>query len=105
MPRHDFKRMRGFAPAQMAFAALTIARGLRLIPGALCLIKYDNARFGRFMRVDHVMFQKAMDILQRRARGAFRGLKRRTASRRGITRQGFAQYRHQGHIAGKKGSA
>ena len=88
----------------MAFATLTIARGLRLIPGALGFVKDDDARFGRFMRVDHVVFQKAMDILQRGARGAFGGLKRGTSLGRGITRQGFAQYRHQGHIAGEKGS-
>ena len=84
---------------------LAITYGLRLIPGALRFIKNNDARFGRFMCVDHMMFQKTMDILQRGTRGAFRGLKRGASLRGGIARQGFTQYRHQRHISGKKGRA
>ena len=89
MPRHDFKRMGGFAHGQMAFTALAIACCLRLIPGALCFVENDDARFGRFMRKHHVMFQKAMHILQRGARGAFRCQKGCAALGCRITRQGF----------------
>ena len=103
MPRHDFQRMGGFAHGQVAFAALAIACCLRLIPGALGFIKHNNARFGRFIRMHHMMFQKAMDILQRRARCAFCFQKGRAALGCGVARQGFPQYRHQRHISGKEG--
>ena len=81
MPRHDFKCMRRFAHGQVAFAALAIACCLRFIPGALRFIKHNDARFGRFMRMHHMMFQKAMHILQRRACCAFRCQKGRAAAR------------------------
>ena len=105
MPRHDFQGMRGFAFGQMAFAALAIARCLRLIPGALRFVEEDDARFGSFRGIDHVMFKKAMHILQRRARGPFGCIKGLTTFGRSVTRQGLTQHRHQGDIAGKKGCA
>ena len=105
MPRHDLQRVRRFAHGQVAFTALAIACCLRLIPGALRFIKHNDARFGHFMRMHHMMFQKAMHILQRGARGAFRCQKGRTALGGGIARQSFPQYCHQRHIAGKKGGA
>ena len=89
MPRHDFKCMRRFAHGQVAFAALAIACCLRFIPGALCFVENDDARFGHFMRMHHMMFQKAMYILQRRPRGAFRCQKGCAALGCRIARQGF----------------
>ena len=50
-----------------------------------------------------MMFQKAMHILQRGARGPFRGLKGRAALGCGVARQSFPQYRHQRHISGQEG--